>query len=499
MKTLSIKLVPLVGALLTIALFSEAKEPRFPDIITALRAADSEKNLQKKGDLFRELEAYPIRNCDDAKHLYSWLEEYPSRTFPNGGVQPASMIAQSVAKALSHATAPACHELIADWLAKEVRSLPPDILRTALRQFQPSERQMIKEGLQYQRIHALIHAAGDGKNEMALPILRKMLKMGLYDYTADYAVGRIGKEEDLEWFVTELEKGDSSLRMRLQEFGPLAIRRIMREIENPKIPREKAMGLRHWIAGVAGRENIPLLVPLLQNRDPFIERVAAMAIEKNATSEDELLLLSMLDHSNSEVRRSAVNALARENVWRFRYINPILRILQSDKAARFAATQAVGRLGICESIPVLQEVIRTVTPNESWPSSHALEDINRAWTAFPTSPSGRKRDEYNQSLMDSWADPSSPDKDRYWAAQNWAHEGFREKAIALYRDVLVKGSDDTSRYKSLRDLWRMQDEPARKILQEAAQLPDIGSSVQYALNHWPEGCHGEVPPEGKRQ
>lgn len=490
--------IAVLGVLLTHCPVA-AKEPRFPDVVSALHAADSETLFLKRNDLFKELESYPVQNCDQAKQLYTWLEDYPSRTFPKGGIQQATIIAKSVATALSHTTAPECHKLIAGWLAREVRFLPPEVIGATIRQFQASEPQIIKGALQYERINALIHAAGDGKNEIALPTLRKILKKGLYDYSADYAVGRIGKEEDLEWFVTQLEKGDRSLRMRLQEFGPLAIRRIMREVEDPNVPREKSERLRHWIGGVRGRENMPLLVPLLQNRDPFVVKMAAKAIENNATREDEALLFSMLEHQDNEVRQSAVNALARDDIWKFRYIEPILRVLKSDRGARFAATQAVGRLVICESIPILQEVIPTAQYNDSWPSSHALDAINRLWTPFPSKPTGRKWNEYAQSLMDSWSSSDSPDKDRYWAAQNWAYDGIREKAIPLYQDVLIRGTDDVSRHKSLRDLWRMQDEEAKRIIQTASELPDVGPSAKYALDHWTEGCRGENPAEGKRK
>lgn len=489
--------IGLVGLCLSIAIPVGAKERRFPDIIAALHAADSEMTWPKREVLFRELEAYPINTCEEAKRLYAWLEEYPSRKSGKNGLRPGPDFAQSVANALSHTISSSCHELIANWLTTEVRSLPPEVLNAAFKQMATGESQIIRGKFQSLRIHALIHAAGDSKNEMALPTLRKMLKAGLYDYSADYAIGRIGKEEDLDWFVAELEKGDPKLRMRLQEFGPKAIRRIMHELENPAVPREKSQRLRHWIGGVVGRENVPLLIPLLQNKDPFIAKVAAKALEKNAAPEDESTLLAMLEHSNSEVRMSAVNTLARGDIWRFRYIERILKVLRSDQHARFAAAQAGGRLELCEAIPVLQEVIRTAHPNESWPSSHALEAINRSWSAFPSSPTGRKLDEFNQSLMDSWADPSSPDKDRYWAAQNLALAGERDKAVVLYREIIFKGSDDTARYKSLRDLWRMADTRAKSLLEEAANLPDAGATARYALSHWTDGCRGEVPPRGK--
>lgn len=484
--------------LLLFALSIEATALRFPDVVAALDAADSEQHFQKKAALFKEVEVYPIKSCKEATRIYNWLQEYPDRTVRKGGTNQASIFAQSVAKALSHTISAECHTDIAKWLSSEVRFLPPEILGVALRSAaQISEQTIMKESLRYERIHALIHAAGDGKNEKALPVLRKILKKGLYDYSADYGVGRIGKKEDLEWFIVELEKGDRSLRMRLSEFGPLAIQRIMQEVDNPAVPKDVSGRIRHWISGVRGRENIPVLIPLLKHSDPFIVKMAAKALSDNASTEDEPLLLSMLEHQNSDVRRSAVDALARNDIWRFRYITPILHILQSDRAARFAAEQAAERLALCEAIPILQEVARTAGRDDYGMAAKLIEDMSRGWTAFPTKPTGRKFDEYNQSLMDQWAQPESPDKDRYWAAQNWAHDGLSEKAIPLYREVLLNGTDDASRYKCLRDLWRLKTDETKEIMNQAAKLPDIGTSAQYALNHWDEGCRGAVPSNGR--
>lgn len=186
-------------------------------------------------------EAYPRHPFPDIDKQYGWRRPCTATRF---GLETGET-------SLGHSTARECQPLIAQWLKDEVRFLPPESIGSAVRVMMGiSEKNVIKEGARYERIIALIHAAGDGKNELALPVLRKILKRGLYDYSADYAVGRIGKDEDLEWFVVQLEKGDRSLRMRLSEFGPLAIRRIMQEVGNPAVPKDVSGRLRFWIGDV---------------------------------------------------------------------------------------------------------------------------------------------------------------------------------------------------------------------------------------------------------
>ena len=84
----------------------------------------------------------------------------------------------------------------------------------------------------------------------------------------------------------------------------------------------------------------------------------------------------------------------------------------------------------------------------------------------------------------------NPEHNRFVAANQLAHAGYRDEAFPILRDIALNGSDRVTRYDCLYILWQMGDERSRQVMEDAGKIPGLSDSASSFLSRWQKGCRG---------
>lgn len=469
------------------AVYANAETNRFADFSAALKAADEAPGEAQAQPLFSSLESYPMR-CQDAQVAYDWLNNVKLDASNDGQMQFASRHAQNVAKSLSRAISPDCHDFIAKTLRKEGRwILPGDMAEYA--PVPRSRKQLFASMIRSERIRAIITAAGDGKNEKAVKALQSIQgRGGLFAEAAVAALGHIGHSEDLDRYIAALKKNPRA-RLRISEFGTPAIDRIMREVNDPNVPEDQKRALIGAIKHSGGHESIPTWSKLLDHSNEFVVRMAGEGIALQAKPDDVDLLKRMLNSPNYHTRGSAVTGLTSPQAWTPEFAPLIIETLRKDPSwyVKSTAATALSDRKVCAALPALEEASHSSDKGVSGPALHAISTLNQAYEDLPAKPTPLPNRE--QLIADGQS--TKPDNQRVGAAFKLALAGYQDDAFPILKDLVLNGSG-FMRYDCMYKLWQMGDDRSREVMVAAVNIPSVKSSAESFLSRWKKGCRGYV-------
>ena len=425
--------------------------------------------------IYATLPNYPMR-CSDAQVALEWLGKVNFDPANDMQMQVSSRRAEYVSKALAHSTSTDCQEFISRNLKKETRFLMPAAVEQMAMMSMNSREKLFEAGLKGGRIRALIAAAGDGKNEDAVETLRSIQKgSSMYSEDAVYALGHIGHAEDLDRFIEILKKNPRA-RIRIAEFGTLAIDRVMKEVDNPNVPENEKNALIGAIAHSGGHESFPAFVRLLNHPNKFVARMGAEGIARVAEKSDvDFIRDTMLHSAQEETRSNAILALKSEKVWSPDISQVIIEALRNDPSwlVKSTAATALAERKVCDGIPALQEASKSQNKWVSGPAEQAIKQLNGDYEDLVNIP---LRDATREQLLHDGAPSESPQK-RFVAGSKLAHAGYRDDAFRILKEVALSGSGDRiTRYDCIYILWQMGDERSKGVMESALQVPDLKDS-----------------------
>lgn len=303
MKRSGLKMMLVFGVLLCAS--SEAAG-RFNNIHEILRAADNTQDEIGKLRIYSELRNFPLQNPEDTEAIYFALKSLEGRYRKHDQSQLLKSEMIVLNKALARSTNTSSQGKVAELLETEYKALPsgdwgPASSRT------PEEAD--KATLRMARLVALTEAAGDGKNELALPTLRKLLaKGGIASDLATRAIGKIGKAEDLDRMIEKI-KSDHHARVDLTPFGGIIVDRIMKEVDNPNITEIQRNDLIARLGQAKGPANIDKYLPLLHHKNHRVVEVAAEAISESIGKGNTAVASQMISDNDRQVRFNGLAAL----------------------------------------------------------------------------------------------------------------------------------------------------------------------------------------------
>lgn len=239
----------------------------------------------------------------------------------------------------------------------------------------------LRSAIRLERVHALMQTAGEDKNEAALPTLRKFFEKHQGRAEAEYAaeaIGRIGKTEDLDKFISIL-KHDPRAHISLAGFGKLIVGRLMKEINQKTLSDAERNSLIASLPQASSKDNLPEYAALLEHKNRRVARAAAQAMTPHLRASDEAIISQMLKSKNGDVRFAALNAIAK-TAWDERFIPVIKDLLKKDpdSGIRTLAAVTLGRFKVIAAEPDLKEALKDSSPNVRENAEFSLRKIRGA-------------------------------------------------------------------------------------------------------------------------
>lgn len=306
---------------------AEPSKAKFGNVQEVLRAAEKTSLDSDRVGIYSELSKQQIRTAEDVASLYAALKDLETR-YKNknqGQIMKAAM--GKIHAALAKSTNGPVQPKVAALLEAELSDLPEGYLGPlGAATAEDSDRATLRIA----RLSALAEAAGDGKNELALPALRKIQEKGGFPAEmAGRAIGKIGKPEDLDRMIEKI-KGDPKAKVNLGAFGGAMVDRIMREVENPNIGERQKNELIARLGQAAGPQNLDKYVALLHHSNQKVAKVAARAVASSLRPGDEKIVSKMLTDSDRQIRFAGLVA-AGESAWSEAQVSVVVDLLRHDK------------------------------------------------------------------------------------------------------------------------------------------------------------------------
>ena len=343
-----------------------------------LKTSKDPVKIQKVYDYLPRI---PIQNHDDLMALYEAAkraEDDVPLVAKKETYEAFGNANETLASRLKDCTDPIFQDDIVVLLQKEYDNFQHE---TGLHSSMPvlTTHRYLKVSLREHRVTSLIKAAGDGKNEKARAILWKIVetdKDGTYGQKAIQALGKIGKPEDLDRVIVMLEK-NPRLRIHLGDFGSMVIPRVMREINDPNVPKDSIPILSSGLVQASSHEDIAALVPLLEHTNNAVRKAATDAIGRSLRSDDDELIKKMFSSSSDDVR-SEVAVTVGEQAWNEKYVPLFINMLKNDPnySNRGSAAYALGKHKVRSAVPALQQALRDPVPAVVEDASSALGKIS---------------------------------------------------------------------------------------------------------------------------
>lgn len=347
---------------------------RFNNIHEALRAADTAADENEKSKIYSELPNHSVKTPDDAEAIYSALKSLEGRYRKHDQSQVLKSEMIALHNALAKSTDTAVHGKVAELLETEYQTLPNGDWGPASGR---SPEETDKATLRMARLVALTEAAGNGKNELALPTLRKLAgKGGLASDLATRAIGKIGKPEDLDQMIEKI-KSDPNARVDLSPFGGMIVERIMREVDNPNLSDTQRNELIARLGQANSSENIGKYIPLLHHKNPRVVKVAARAIAQGAGPGNEAVVSQMISDSDRQVRFSGLVALER-TAWTPGLSSVVKELLVNDKdeSVREQAALVLGTRKATDAQDALRSALNDKSKRVRGAAQAALDRIS---------------------------------------------------------------------------------------------------------------------------
>lgn len=373
-------------ALITIFLSTAnaAETPKSKSIKEILHTAKAAKNEDERTQILSQLRSQPIKVSEDVDAIYSELKSLEV-TYRTDGFNAKN--SRQLNKALAKSTDKAIHQKITDLLEAENQELPNEYFGP-IEAMSPTERD--RASLRLMRLGALLDAAGSGKNELALPVLRKISdKGGIAAESAVLAIGKIGKSEDLDRLIDKI-KSDPKARIDLTPFGGKIISRIMKEIDDPKLDDQQRNSLISRLGQARSSENIEKYRALLHHKNPRVVKVAAQAVSESAGRDSGALAIQMISDSDRQIRLNGLLALKQVD-WSPSYTQVVLDVLAKDKdeGVREIAAHILGVKKAQGSEVGLRAALNDNSKRVRESAQSALDDI-----------SGKRQNEINRQVQE---------------------------------------------------------------------------------------------------
>lgn len=319
------------------------------DVIRSARQAASD---QARENAYRGIGDNAIQDDADVEAIHSELK-YLSKDIKNSAQGKARVeMAQILTTRLAHCTAPKYHAVIKRLLQDEAEHTSSSFMG---HWGANTEEAAARDTVVYERLRSLATAAGAGKNDSALPELRKIRRRGGdAGKVAEKAIGQIGSDEDLEEMIRELKTNPRS-RANPSVFGSRAIRRIAKDLRDPSVSKKEKSSLLGAFPKFAEKEDIPILVDLLGHEDINVTGAASEALRNSVSSNDEAVIRKMLSSKHRQVRGEALIAI--NGHWDRRYLSDVTQILNkaTDDWSRAYAAKILGDNNVSEAASDLKE------------------------------------------------------------------------------------------------------------------------------------------------
>ena len=325
---------------------------RAKDRVAQAQAIGKDDDREKA---YLSIDVDSISDENDVKAIYEGIGLVPSVRDDKRG-EKRMRVVRHLATVLSKCQKPEQHAVLRELLNKEDREIPKGYLGPW---GVKSEDELGKESVRYERLSGLMNAVGHGRNELALPTLRAMRKKGgQAQKMAETAIGRIGKDEDMDTFVREI-RADPKSNIDLSGFGRKSFDRILREIGDSSVPALEKRRIAARLPGSVKREDLPTIVKLLKNENPDIVDLATGIVGQSVTADDDVIIRDMLKSPQRMIRGPAL--LAVDRVWDKKYLPDVLAILKQGATPweRSYAAQILGSHKVIESEQALQDAART--------------------------------------------------------------------------------------------------------------------------------------------
>lgn len=317
----------LVGLLIMMSPLSYGQQPKEKRVRAkdAIRAAQQATSEEAKEQAYRQIDVQSIEDDADVKAIYGELANRHKGFRKDRPSKKQIESAHQLAEVLAKCREPKYHAVIKQLLEKEEDEVPAYYMGPWGAK---SQNEASKEVVKFDRLKALTEAAGEGKNEAALPPLRKIRKKGgEAGKLAEKAIGQIGRDEDFEEFIREI-KSDPKSRTNLTVFGQRAAERIIKEIDDPAVKPEEKTRLVGSFPQVVPRKDARSLVRLLKHNDRHVVSVISRTLSNSLGAEDEDIIRDLLKNPNRAVKGEAL--LAIDRVWDVKYLPDLLEILRTD-------------------------------------------------------------------------------------------------------------------------------------------------------------------------
>lgn len=305
--------------------FAQPKEPKHLKTKDAVKAARLAATEDAKERSYKQIAADSIEDDQDVRALAAEISEVPKIFKGDKARQRRLSAAKHLAKVLAECKQPKHHAVIKELLDDESRALGRNYMGPW---GSKSEDELESDTIKYEKLKALADAAGNGKNELALPALRAMRKKGgQAGKLAETTIGKVGRDEDLDEFVREIKSDPRSL-VSLYGFGRKGFARVSKELNDPTIPAEERVRLAGALPTSVSHDDLPDAAALLKHSDPRVVSVAARTVANSLTPADDALLRELLKSKDQAIRGPAILSIDRN--WDPKYIPDLIEVLRKD-------------------------------------------------------------------------------------------------------------------------------------------------------------------------
>jgi len=276
-------------------------------ILGAAKIATSDSDRLK---LYQKLSEVSVTDPEDIKSIHrlvkSLLNNNPADDVKSIVVK--GKLSEPLVAILARSTSPELHTTINELLEEESNSLPDNYTGGELESNTINE---VREEIRMNELEALIKAAGKGKNETALPVLREIVKKGgLPAGTAEKSIGLIGKSEDLRNYINTIES-DPNARIDLSGFGQSTFDAIMDEYNNGSLQQEQKERLIGFLPDVTDKSYLPKYLKLTESKDRVLSSIATARIARVLKPDDEKAIKELLSSPDLAVRMLSMTSLER--------------------------------------------------------------------------------------------------------------------------------------------------------------------------------------------
>lgn len=318
----------------------------------AIRIARQATTEDAREEAYKSIGDESIQDDDDIQAIYDEMKNLLKGIKDIAQSKQRLRMGHELAGRLELCRSPEQYAAIKRLLKEEVDNVPLNFMG---RWSAKTPEDEVRDGLIFERLQALISAAGEGGNESALPELRKLRrKGGEAGRAAEKAIGQIGDDQDFEEMIKELKANPKS-QVNLNVFGPRAMHRIVKEIKDPAVPKHEKVALLGAFPKYVQKDDVSALVELLDSEDRKVVEVASEALRNSVTDEDEKVIRQMLSNPHRSVRSQALISINR--LWNLKYLPDILKILKtdSDDWQRAYAAKILGDHKVSEAKAALRE------------------------------------------------------------------------------------------------------------------------------------------------